>query len=36
MQNLTGTADLATRQGGEEFAVLLPNTPQSGAVHVAK
>ena len=27
--------DLASRYGGEEFAVILPNTPLAGAVHVA-
>ncbi|MEI2578870.1 diguanylate cyclase domain-containing protein [Scytonema sp. PRP1] len=28
-------ADLVTRYGGEEFAVILPNTDHKGAVHVA-
>lgn len=28
--------DLAARIGGEEFAILLPDTPKSGAVHVAQ
>ena len=29
-------ADLVARYGGEEFAVLLPQTPSSGAQHVAR
>jgi diguanylate cyclase (GGDEF)-like protein len=29
-------ADLVARYGGEEFAVLLPQTPRSGAEHVAQ
>ena len=29
-------ADLTVRYGGEEFAVILPNTDASGAVHVAQ
>jgi diguanylate cyclase (GGDEF)-like protein len=39
-QALCGTslrpADLVARYGGEEFAVLLPQTPRSGAGHVAQ
>ena len=27
--------DLVARYGGEEFAIIMPNTPASGAVHVA-
>ena len=29
-------ADLAARIGGEEFAILLPSTPQAGAISVAR
>lgn len=29
-------ADLAVRYGGEEFAVILPNTPLEGAMHIAR
>lgn len=28
--------DVAARIGGEEFAILLPDTPKAGAIHVAK
>ena len=35
-QCLKRPADLAARYGGEEFAALLPNTPFTGAVHVAE
>jgi diguanylate cyclase (GGDEF)-like protein len=31
----TRAVDLAARMGGEEFAVLLPNTPMDGAVDIA-
>ncbi|WP_013323116.1 diguanylate cyclase domain-containing protein [Gloeothece verrucosa] len=34
--NLKRSADLVTRYGGEEFAVILPNTDLDGAIHVVK
>ncbi len=33
---LKRTADLPTRYGGEEFAIILPNTDANGAVHIAE
>ena len=35
-QVVVRTSDLATRYGGEEFAILLPDTTESGAVHLAE
>lgn len=29
-------SDLLARYGGEEFVIVLPNTPESGAIHVAE
>ncbi|MCL2627994.1 MAG: diguanylate cyclase [Oscillospiraceae bacterium] len=34
--SLKRTADIAARWGGEEFAVLLPNTTLEGAMHIAE
>ncbi len=35
-QSVTRPTDLVARFGGEEFAVLLPNTPLSGAIAIAE
>ena len=35
-QTLLRPADLVARYGGEEFAIVLPNTPLSGALHMAE
>ena len=35
-QQVRGRSDLVARYGGEEFALLLPQTPRSGARHVAQ
>ena len=35
MQELLRNSDVKCRYGGEEFLVLLPDTPIEGAVHVA-
>lgn len=35
-QVVVRTSDLATRYGGEEFAILLPDTTETGAVHLAE
>jgi diguanylate cyclase (GGDEF)-like protein len=34
--SLHRAADFGARYGGEEFAIILPNTPLSGAMHVAE
>jgi diguanylate cyclase (GGDEF)-like protein/PAS domain S-box-containing protein len=37
MQNtIKRPGDLVARYGGEEFAIILPNTPMSGAFHIAE
>ena len=36
MRELTRNSDVKCRYGGEEFLVLLPDTPCDGAVHVAE
>jgi len=35
-QHASRESDIACRYGGEEFAIILPNTPESGAYDVAE